>query len=199
MDLVSRAQNILMKPKDEWVKIKAESTPIPQLFTSYAVLLALIPAIAQFIGYGLIGQRIPFLGTMYRWPLGSSLFRAILFYVLGLVSVYAFGFVINMLAPSFGSKQNPENAMKLAVYSMTAVWIGGIFYIFLPLSILAMLAGLYSLYILYLGFDSPLMDTPKDKVIGYCVVSIVVYIVLYAVVSIIIGAIFTVGAVTTGL
>lgn len=198
MDLVSRAQNILMKPKDEWVKIKAESTPIPQLFTSYAALLALIPAVAQFIGYGLIGQRVPFIGLV-RLGLGSSLFRAILFYVLGLVSVYAFGFVINMLAPSFGSKQNPESAMKIAVYSMTAVWVGGIFYIFLPLAILAMLAGLYGLYILYLGFDSPLMETPKDKVIGYCVVSIVVYIVLYAVVSVIIGAIFAVGAVTTGL
>ena len=198
MDLVSRAQNILMKPKDEWVKIKAESTPIPQLFTSYAVLLALIPALAQFIGYGLIGQRVPFIG-MVRLGLGSSLFRAILFYVLGLVSVYGFGFIINMLAPSFGSKANPENAMKIAVYSMTAVWVGGIFYIFLPLAILAMLAGLYGLYVLYLGFDGGLMDTPKDKVLSYCIVSIVVYIVLYAVVSVIIGAVFTVGAVTTGL
>ena len=136
---------------------------------------------------------------MVRLGLGSSLFRAILFYVLGLVSVYAFGFVINMLAPSFGSKANPENAMKLAVYSMTAVWVGGIFYIFLPLAVLAMLAGLYSLYILYLGFDGGLMETPKDKVLGYCIVSIVVYVVLYAVVSVIIGAVFTVGAVTAGL
>jgi hypothetical protein len=89
--------------------------------------------------------------------------------------------------------------MKLAVYSMTAIWIGGIFYIFLPLSILAMLAGLYGLYVLYLGFDGGMMDTPKDKVLGYCVVSIVVYIVLYAVVSVIIASVFAVGAVTTGL
>jgi len=198
MDLVSRAQNILMKPKDEWVKIKIESTPIPQLFMSYAAILALIPAVAQFIGYGLIGQRIPFIG-MIRASLGSALFRAIIFYILGLASVYAFGFIINMLAPSFGSKQNSENAMKLAVYSMTAIWIGGIFYIFLPLAILAMLAGLYGLYVLYLGFDGGLMDTPKDKVLGYCVVSIVVYIVLYAVVSVIIGSVFAVGAITTGL
>jgi len=198
MDLVSRAQNILMKPKDEWAKIKAETTPVPQLFTSYAAILALVPAVAQFIGYGLIGQRVPFVGLV-RLGLGSSVFRAILFYALGLASVYAFGFVINMLAPSFGSKQNLESAMKLAVYSMTPVWVGGIFYMFLPLSILAMLAGLYGLYILYLGFDAPMMETPKDKAVGYCVVSIVVYVVLYAVVSVIIGAIFTVGAVTTGL
>jgi Yip1 domain len=198
MDLVSRAQNILMKPKDEWVKIKAESTPIPPLFMSYAAILALIPAVAQFIGYGLIGQRIPFIG-MVRSGIGSALFRAIISYVLGLASVYVFGLVINMLATSFGSKQNQENAMKLAVYSMTAMWIGGIFYIFLPLAILAMLAGLYGLYVLYLGFDGGLMDTPKDKVVGYCVVSIVVYIVLYVVVSIILGSVFAFGAVTTGL
>ena len=198
MDLISRAQNIIMKPKEEWVKIKADSTPIPQLFMSYAAILALIPAVAQFIGYGLIGQRIPFIG-MVRASLGSSLFRAIFFYILGLASVYAFGLIINMLAPSFGSKPNPANAMKLAVYSMTAIWIGGIFYIFLPLAILAMLAGLYGLYVLYLGFDGGMMDTAKDKVLGYCVVSIVVYIVLYAVVSVIIASVFTVGAFTTGL
>ena len=41
-----------------------------------------------------------------------------------------------------------------------------------------MLAGFYGLYVLYLGFQTPMMDTPKDKVIGYLVVSIVVVIVL---------------------
>jgi len=198
MDLVSRAQAIILKPKEEWVKIKGEPTPVTQLFTSYAAVLALIPAIAQFIGYGLIGQKIPFIGFV-RLGLGSALLRAILSYALGLASVYVFGIVINALAPSFGSKQNMENSMKLAVYSMTALWVGGIFNIFLSLAFLSLLIGLYSLYILYLGFAAPMMETPKDKVVGYLVVSIVVYIVLYAVIALILGAIFAVGSVSMGL
>jgi len=198
MDLVARAQAIVLKPKEEWVRIKAESSTIAQLFSSYAVILALIPAVAQFIGFGLVGTRVLTFGVI-RMGLGNALFRAILAYVFGLVVVYVFGVVINALAPNFGSVQNPVNAMKLAVYSLTPSWIGGIFYIIPALSILALLAGLYGLYVLYLGFASPMMDTPKDKVMGYLLVSIVVIIVLTIVVGIILGAIFTVGAITTGL
>ncbi|MCX6578183.1 MAG: Yip1 family protein [Candidatus Aminicenantes bacterium] len=195
MDLIARAQAILLKPKEEWVKIKGESTPIAQLFTSYAVLLAAVPAVAQFIGNGLVGKKIPFVGWV-RFPIGSALFQAILYYVFTLVSVYVFGIVINALAPSFGSKQSMENAMKLAVYCMTPMWIGGVFYIIPFLGFLAILASLYGLYILYLGFDSPLMDTPKDKVVGYLLVCIVVVVVLSLVVALVLGAIFTVGTIS---
>jgi hypothetical protein len=195
MDLVARAQAIILKPKEEWGKIKAESTPIAQLFTSYAILLAAIPAIAQFIGNGLVGRKVPFVGWV-RFHIGSALFQAILYYVFTLVSVYVFGIVINALAPSFGSKQSPENAMKLAVFSMTPMWIGGIFYIIPFLGFLAWLASLYGLYVLYLGFDNPLMDTPKEKVVGYLLVSIVVIVVLSLVVALVLGAIFTVGTIS---
>jgi len=194
MDLVARAQGILLKPKEEWVKIKDEPTPLSQLFTSYAVILAAIPAIAQFIGYGLIGYRVPFVGWI-RYGIGMALFRSILFYIFALVSVYVFGLIINLLAPSFSSTQNNTNAMKLAVFSMTPSWIAGVFYFVPILGFLAFIASLYGLYILYLGFATPLMDTPKEKVVGYLVVCIIVVIVLMAVVSLILGAVFTVGTV----
>ena len=90
MDLVARAQGLILKPKEEWVKIKSEDTAPMALITGYAALLCAIPAIAQFIGYSLIGIRIPFLGS-YRQPLGSGLLRAILYYAFTLASVYAFG------------------------------------------------------------------------------------------------------------
>jgi len=188
MNLVARVQGILLKPKEEWVKIKAEKTSMAQLFMGYAVLLAAIPAVAHFIGDGLIGRRIPLLGW-FRLPMGTALLYAILMFVLTLASTFALGFIIDALAPSFGSKKNLENAMKLAVYSMTPSWVAGIFYILPVLGIIAVIASLYGLYILYLGFNTPLMDTPKDKVVGYMVVSIIVAVVLYFVVGLIVGAI----------
>ena len=78
---------------------------------------------------------------------------------------------------------------------MPPMWIGGIFYIIPFLTFLAWLASLYGLYILYLGFANPLMDTPKDKVVGYLLVSIVVIVVLSMVVFLVLGAIFTVGSI----
>jgi hypothetical protein len=195
MDLIARAQGLILKPKEEWVKIKGEETPAMQLITGYAALLCAIPAIAQFIGWSLIGVRIPFLGS-YRYPLGSGLLRAVLYYVFTLASVYAFGLIINALAPNFGSKQNPQKAMQLSVYSMTIPFVAGIFYIIPSLGVLAAIAGLYGLYVLYLGFNTPMMDTPKDKVIGYLVVCCIVVVVLMLIIGFVLGAIFAYGAVS---
>ena len=189
MDLVSRAKAVVLKPKEEWLKIKEEPATVAQLFQSYAVPLAAIPAVAQFIGYGLIGMRVPFYG-MYRLGLDGSLVRAVLAYVFSLLSVFLFAFIINVLAPNFKSKQDLPSAMKLAVYSMTPMWLAGILYIIPVLGVLAMLAGLYGLYVLYLGFATPLMDTPKEKVTTYYIVSLIVVIVLSVIFGLILGAIF---------
>jgi hypothetical protein len=194
MDIVSRVQSILLKPKEEWVKIKEETVSVNQLFTSYAMILAAIPAVAQFIGLSLVGRRVPFIGW-YRYGMGRGLLYAILLYIFTLASVYVVGIIINALAPTFSSTQNMPNAMKLAVYSLTPSWVAGVLYIIPFLGILVILASLYGIYLLYLGFATPLMDTPKEKVVGYLVVSIIVVIVLMVVVGIILGAIFAVGGV----
>lgn len=196
MDIINRVQNILIKPKEEWVKIKQESIPVVKLFTSYAMILAAIPAVAQFIGLMLIGRRYGSFGY-YHYSIGNALVYALLSYIVSyLLVVYVFGIIINALAPTFGSKQNLENAMKLAVFSMTPFYIAGILFIIPILGIFSFLAGLYGIYILYLGFNTPMMDTPKEKVAGYMVVSIIVLIVLFGVVSFIIGSLFAVGAVS---
>ena len=177
MDIVPRVQAILLKPKEEWVKIKAEPSTVTDLFTSYAMILAAIPAVAQLIGHSITGQRVPFFG-MVRWGIGKALAYALVFYVFSLATVYIFGFIINVLAPNFSSVQNITNSMKLAVYSMTPLWLAGILYIIPALGILAIIGGLYGLYLLYLGFDTPMMDTPKDKAMSYMVVCFVVIVVL---------------------
>lgn len=194
MDIVTRVQEILLRPKEEWVKIKEETLPVSQLFTSYVMILAAIPAVAQFIGLALIGRRLPFVGW-YRYGIGTGFLYAILLYVFTLVSVYVFGIIIDALAPTFSSEKNLDNAMKLAAYSMTPSWVAGVLYIIPFLGILVILASLYGIYLLYLGFVTPLMNTPKEKVVSYLVVSIVVAMVLMVVVWIVLNAIFAVGGV----
>ncbi len=187
MDLIKRAQGIILKPKEEWAVIKDEPATVPGLFTKYAIILAAIPAIAMFLGWALIGFRVPFSGASWT---GRGLMYAVFSYILGLVSVYVFGFVINALAPNFGSTQNPTTAMKLAVYSMTPGWVAGIFHLIPALGVLAVVGSIYGIYVLYLGFSHPLMGTPKEKVITYLVVSAVVMLVLMFVVSALLGAVF---------
>ena len=191
MELIPRIQGIIIKPKEEWEKIKQQPLSISDLFTKYVLILVAIPAIAQFIGRGIIGYSVPFVGWV-RSGIGRALLHGIFYYVLTVASVYLLGIIVNVLAPSFNSKQNQEKAMNLAVFSMTPAWIAGILYIIPPLSVLVLLASLYSIYIFYLGFSSSLMETPKEKVVGYFVVTIIVSIVLFGLISLILGAIFTV-------
>ena len=191
MDIVQRVQSILLKPKEEWAKIKAEPTTIAEIFTSYVMILAAIPAGFQFLGNLLVGRRLPLVGV-FRWPIGRALGYAVVSYVLALVAVYVFALIINELAPTFASTKNMTNAVKLSVYSMTPGWLAGVLYIVPGLWALSVVASLYGLYLLYLGFDTPMMETPKDKIPGYMALSVVVVVVLYVVLSWIVKGTFAV-------
>lgn len=186
MNLVDRAKNILLSPNTEWDVIRNESTTPSDLFTGYAIILAAIPAVAGFIGYYLIGVSFGF--GMFKFDLGIALTWAVLTYILSLVSVFVLGWIIDALAPSFGSTKDLNSSLKVAVYSYTASWIAGIFQIIPSLSFLAALASIYSLVLLYIGLKK-VKVVPEDKMIGYFVVTIVAALVLYFVIGAIIGAI----------
>lgn len=185
MNIVERAKNILINPKKEWDVIDRETTEVPQLLTGYLLLLALIPAVASFIGYWLVGYKVPYVGHV-GGSFAFGLKQGILAFVAPVVSVFIAAFVINALADSFASQKDFRRAMQLVVYSYTASLVAGVFNILPSLGILATLAGLYGLYLLYLGIE-PMMKTPKDKVTTYFIVSLLVMIV----VSIVVGAILS--------
>lgn len=197
MNIVARVQGIILKPAEEWQKIKAESTSVGELYKSYILILAAIPAVAQFIGSMLIGASVPVRGVVrasFSWALG----RAVVSYIFSLAMVYVLALIIKALAPNFSSQPDLVGAMKLAAYSMTPYFVAGILYIIPFLSWLVLLAGLYGLYVLYLGFKGGLMGTPPDKVMGYFILTLVVEIVLGVMVSLIMGGIFSAGALYRG-
>lgn len=191
MDIVARVQSIILNPKEEWVRIKAEPATLRDLFRSYIMILAAVPAVGQLLGNILVGRRLPMIGR-YRWPIGSALANAILTYVLALAAVFLFALIINELAPSFASTKNMTAALKLAAYSMTPAWVAGVLYLVPGLANLVILASLYGLYLLYLGFATPMMETPKDKVPAYLGISFVVAVVLFGVLGWVLRVIFAV-------
>lgn len=176
--LIARVKGILLQPKVEWSLIESESASIRGLFTGYACILAAIPAIAVII------QHLVFV----HWLLIPIIVVAVLTYIFSLVGVYIMGLIIDALAPSFDGQRSQIQAMKVAVYPYTAVWVAGVLNIIPVLGILAVLAGLYGLYIFYLGLPK-LMKCPAEKAVGYVVVSIVVAIVVNIIMGVVIGAI----------
>ncbi|MEQ1757687.1 MAG: Yip1 family protein [Vicinamibacterales bacterium] len=189
MNIIDRVRNICLSPATEWNVIEAEGVPGGQLISGYVVPLAGLSALASFIGGTLVGQTLPLLGT-YRTPFVAGLGILIFTFVMAIVSVFVLSAIINALAPSFGGEKNPQQAMKVAVYSFTPAWVAGVFQILPALALLVLLGSLYSLYVLYLGLPK-LMKAPQDKAIGYTAVVVICAIVL----SVVIGGIAsTVGA-----
>jgi hypothetical protein len=193
MSIVERVKGICLKPAAEWGVIEQETTSTADLFKKYAIPLAAITPIAGFIGNSFIGRSVPFVGT-FRMPLGMGLTMAVASFVMVLVLVYLLSLVISALAPSFGAEKNPAQALKVAVYSFTPAWVGGIVQILPSLGILALLAGLYGLYLFYLGLQR-VMKCPKEKAVGYTAAVAGIAIAMMIVLSLVVGAIAGAGMV----
>ncbi len=180
--LQARVMGILTKPASEWALIAAEPADVASLYKNYILILAAIPAIAMFLGLSLIGA--PFLG---RLGFGIALSAGLRSYVSTLVATFIAAFVVEKLAPNFNSQGNTVQALKLVAYASTPVWVGSVVYIFVVLAPLMLLAALYAVYLFYLGV-TPLMQTPKEKVVPYMVVSAIIIIVVNLCMRLILGA-----------
>ena len=173
MSLISRVQNILLKPKEEWGVIDAEPATIQGIYTSYVMILAAIGPICTLIGQQVVGMSV--LGVTYKPPIAYSIGTAVIGYIMSLVVVYVAALIIDALAPSFGGTKDPLKAFKVAAYSSTAGWVAAALNIIPMLGMLALIGSLYGLYLFYLGLPR-LMRVSEDKAIGYVVLVIVVQI-----------------------
>jgi len=181
MNIVERAKNIILKPKDEWTIIDQETTGIPSLILTYLISLALIPTIAAFIGYGIMGANI------FGPSLSLGIKQAIVTFVTTFLGVCISAYTINYLAPNFGSTKDLRKAMQLVIYSYTPVMLAGAFLAIPALGVFA-IVGIYGLYLLYIGIK-PMMKTPDDKVTSYFVVSLLVVIAIYAILATVLAGI----------
>ena len=178
--IIDRAKNVVLSPQATLEAAKAEQPSMQDLIT-YVAIVAVPTLIGIIIGYGVVGIGGAF-AYHFRVPIQWAVTWGIMQYVLSIIGVIVFGYVVNMLAPSFSSRQDQIQATKLVAYAATPGLLAGILNIFPPLSILAFVAGLYGLYILYLGIPV-LMETPEDKRVIYLIVAIIAYIVIMAVVG----------------
>jgi len=186
VNIVARIKNILLSPVQEWGVIDGENASVNSLYTQYAVLLAIIPAVAGFIGNSLVGVSL--LGMTIRVPIVSGLVLAVIGYVFGLVMLYVIAQVIFALTPKFDGQPNLVQALKVAVYSMTPVWVASILLIVPALSPIALLAGIYSLVLYWLGLPK-LMKVPEEKKTVFCLAVIVCAIVASFIISAAVGAV----------
>ena len=184
--IVQRAKDILLKPKETWPVIAAEPATTQSIYVPYVVALAAIGPVAGLIGGQLVG--VSALGVTWHPPIGAALTSAVLSYGLTLATVFILALVVDGLAPNFGGQKDQIQALKVAAYSGTAAWVGGIFGLIPMLGLIGLLFALYGLYILYLGLPV-LMKVPQDKAVAYTAVVVVIAIVLFFIVGAVVASI----------
>lgn len=180
MNLIQRVQDILLKPKETWPTIAAEPADTASLYSQYLVFLALVPAVAGFIGMSLVGMGG--FGFSMRIPVMTGLVNMVVAYGLSLAMVFVLSLIVNALAPTFAASKSAISALKLVAYASTAGFVGGIFSLLPSLSILGLLAALYSVYLIYTGLPV-LMKCPPEKAAAYTAVVVVCGIVLMLVLA----------------
>lgn len=182
--LINLAKLFILNPKQAWETAKDDTSTAQQHVTSYVFPLALIPAVATFVGIGVIGYSL-FGVRVQSMELGIT--QAIVSLLSTLIGVFVSGFVISKLAPSFQTEVSLDKGVKLVGFSYTAMLVAGIFNLIPALAIIGLIAGFYSLYVLYLGFK-PMTNVTEEKSMGYFIVSILVIILVYVVIGIVLAA-----------
>ena len=181
MDIVSRVKNILRTPRTEWPLIAGEPATIGSLYNGYIIPLAAIGPVATLAAFTLGGA------------FGGGILFVIIGYALSLVAVYVTALVFSKLAPSFGGRDDLVQGLKLAAYSSTAVWVAAVLHILVLIpgvayvtSLVLLAAAIYTIYLFYLG-ASPVLGIPEDKAAIFTLVAIIVVVVVYLVLSAVVG------------
>jgi Yip1-like protein len=180
MNLIERAKNILASPKTEWLVIDSETATPQSLLITYVLPMAIIASIGQILT-GLVWAGV--FASYFIWA-------AIIGFVSIIISFYISIYVIDMLAPSFGSQKNLNKSAQLVAYSNTPNWVAGLLSFIPVIGWLLVIAGwIYSIYIFYTGLG-PLKKTPEDKKVVYMIVAFIIMIAIVFIISAILMAIF---------
>ncbi len=152
--IFERAKAILSDPASTWGRIKNEEATAKEIFVSYAMVLAAIPVVCQFLRMITFGQTIPFIGGTVRWPFFSGLITSAVTYVLSLVGLFVAGYIAHKLAEKFEGEATLEDGLKLMAYSFTPAYLAGVLYLIPALSVLSILFSIYGLYLFYQGIPT---------------------------------------------
>lgn len=169
-------------PKQEWHTIDKEHEGV-QNSLSHILLIALLPPIFAFISSVFIGWRIG-VGEPIYLTQGSALGMSVAMYFALIAGVFALAYLTYWMSRTFGSTPTFTQALELAAYTATPLFMTSIAAIY-PQVWFLMIAGLigvaYSVYLLYTGVPI-LMHIPEER--GFIYASSIVTCGLVLLVSI---------------
>jgi hypothetical protein len=179
-DIFNRVKNLTINPIHEWEIIEAEDKDKNQLVKEYAFPFMVLIAVCSFIGASIF--------TLQLHSFSYIILKTILSAILVIGGVYLSSIIINELTVSFGTEKNLNGTFKLVIYSFTSYFLASCLVGLLPDFPILGIFGLHSIYLFWLG-TTPILKTPDVNKAGFVIVSLLIIIGIYAILSLIIGSI----------
>ncbi|PSW03888.1 Yip1 family protein [Photobacterium lipolyticum] len=154
---------IYTHPKQEWRTIDKEHDGVNSSL-SHILLIAMLPPIFAFISSVFLGWKIGAGDPIYLTQ-SSALGMSIAMYFALVGGVFALAYVSYWMSQTFGSTPTYTQALELAAYTATPLFMSSIAALY-PHIWFLMIAGLigvaYSVYLLYTGVPI-LMHIPEER------------------------------------
>ncbi len=170
--ILNHVWGLYASPKTEWHAIDRDHEDHWHA-TSHIAIIALIPAVCSYYASAHIGWSIG-AGEIIKLSSDSALFMAVGMYFGLVVGVACLAMMIHELAQVFDAKPSITQALELAAYTSTPLFMVGFACLYPELWVISAvgLAGVaYSVYLLYSGVPI-LMHIPEEK--GFIYASTVV-------------------------
>lgn len=186
---VERAIEMLARPRRTWATIDQEPATAAALYLQYIAPLAGLAALARLIGVAFVG--FPVIAPLPFW---IALVLAALYFVFELLAVDLIAYVIDWLGPALGCPEcegipRHIQALKVAAYARTPLWIAGLMTVIPTLRVVALtIGGAYAVYLLWLGIPE-LMKAPRHRIPVYALLTVVAAAGLYGLIRILVEAI----------
>lgn len=174
-------------PRTEWQTIDKRHEGIGQSL-SHILLISLIPSVCGYISAAHIGWSVG-VGDPVMLTQQSALIMSAAMYVALIGGIFVFAYLALWMAQTFGAKPTYTQALELASYTATPLFMVGIAALYPELWFI-MMAGLvglaYSVYLLYSGVPI-MMHIPEEQ--GFIYSSSLVTCGLVLLVSIMVSAV----------
>lgn len=162
--VLSHVFGLLSHPTKEWQDIHDERCSVGKCYCSHVLFLAAIPPIAGYIGTTQFGWQIGARESI-KLTADSALLISLVYYVTMLAAVFSIGKMIHWMGQTYGSKQTLPQAIALAAYTATPLFLVGVMGLY-PVLWLNFIVGLpalaYTVYLLYVGVPI-MMEIPPER------------------------------------
>lgn len=192
--LFKRIKTLLLDPDDTWPVIAQERTPTGDLLRGYALPLMAIAPVAGFVSGQLFGSGPVF--ERYDPSLIAGIGAALLAFAMAALLLVFIVLIAERAAPKFAGRSDRDQAIRLAVYSLTPGWLAGLLEPVPGLGSLALFAFAYGIFLFYKGAPR-LLAVPEDRAGGFTALTTIAALVCFMISSSIIGSVA--GAVGIGL